>query len=84
MKESPWPAPFNLRRFRNAGFWSGGQMPNDISIFDVVVCDYATEKNVEKLLDTSKYEREFYGLRKNLVLTLFIKKEIFDKIVNRQ
>ena len=84
MKESPWPAPFNLRRFRNAGFWSGGQMPNDISIFDVVVCDYATEKNVEKLLDASKYEREFYGLRKNLVLTLFIKKEIFDKIVNRQ
>lgn len=80
MENSPWPAPFDLRKFRNAGFWSGGQSPENIGIFEVVVCDAATVDSIKKRLPSDAYESEFFGLRKNLVLTVFIKKELFDKI----
>ncbi len=81
MKVSPWPAPFDLRKYRNVGFWSGGKTPEDMSIFEAVVCDPFTEKTVAKSFGADKYEREYFGLRKNLILTLFIKKDIFDKII---
>lgn len=81
-KESMWPAPFLLRKFKNVGFWNNGTIPQNIEIFDVVVCDYTTEKQVRNLLPKDKYEEEMYGLRKNLVLSVFIKKEIFNKIIS--
>ncbi len=80
-KESPWPAPFALRQYKNVGFWNN-TLPQNIEIFDVIVCDYATEKSVRNAIDTTKYSEEFYGLRKNLLLTTFIKKEIFEKIIS--
>lgn len=83
MRESPWPAPFDLRDLRNTGFWSGGKIPENLPIFDVVVCDGASEDALSAALPPEKYAREFYGLRKNLVLTAFIKKDIFEKIVNQ-
>ena len=37
---------------------------------------------VMKKLDKSKYASDFFGLRKNTIMSVFIKKEIFEKIVN--
>ena len=57
-------------------------LPENIEIFDIIVCDYATEKQVRKLLPKDKYDEEMYGLRKNLLLTFFVKKEILNKIIS--
>ncbi len=82
MKQSAWPAPFVLRKYQNIGFWNPPSMPQNFDIFDIIVCDYSTEKSVRKNIDTSKYSEEFFGLRKNLILTVFVKKEILDKIIS--
>lgn len=81
-KESVWPAPLLLRKYQNVGYWNNSTMPENIEIFDIVVCDYATEKQVRKLLPKDKYDEEMYGLRKNLLLTFFVKKEILNKIIS--
>lgn len=78
--ESPWPAPWDLRNYRNAGFW-GAEIPQNLADFEVIVCAPQTADAVEKLLQGKGYTTEFFGLRNNVLLTVFIKREIFDKII---
>lgn len=79
-KVSPWPLPWQLRTFQNAGFWNS--TPDNINDFEVVICDVFSANEVMKKLDKSKYASDFFGLRKNTIMSVFIKKEIFEKIVN--
>ena len=79
-KVSPWPLPWQLRTFKNAGFWNSS--PENINDFDVVICDVFSVNDVMKKLDKTKYTSDFFGLRKNTIMSVFIKKDIFEKIVN--
>ena len=73
---------FLLRKYRNVGFWSNDNIPQNLEIFDVIVCDYSSEKAIRKIIDKSKYDEEMYGIRKNLLLSVFIKKDILNKIIS--
>ena len=77
-KVSPWPLPFQLRGLSNAGFYSAA--PQNIGDFEVVVCDAFTLAETSKKLDLKKYVSDMFGLRKNIILTVFIKREIFEKL----
>lgn len=76
-KNSPWPAPWFLRKYENAGFWSGG-LPKNIEEFEIVACDAPFAEEAEKSLKSGDYIQEFFGLRKNLVLWVWIKKPLFE------
>ena len=76
-KNSPWPAPWFLRKYKNAGFWSGG-LPENIGDFEIVACDAPFAEEAEKSLKSGDYIQEFFGLRKNLVLWVWIKKPLFE------
>ena len=78
-KVSPWPLPWQLRNLKNTGFWN--TPPENINDFDVVVCDSFLANEVAKKLDTKNYEADLFGLRKNTILTVYIKKTIFKKII---
>ena len=77
---SPWPAPWYLRNYRNVGYWDS-RLPQDIGVYEIIVCDSNMEEAVSKSIDKSKYASEFFGLRKNLILTVYIKKELFDTLI---
>ena len=78
--ESPWPAPWDLRNYPNAGFWGDG-VPENLKDFEVVVaCSPDAAEKVGKMLGDSGYVSEYFGLRKNVVLTVFIKRKLFEKI----
>ena len=77
---SPWPAPWYLRNYRNVGYWPS-QLPKDLDVYEIIVCDAPMEDAVSKSIDKSKYASEFFGLRKNLILTVYIKKELFDTLI---
>ena len=78
--ESPWPAPWDLRNYPNAGFWGDG-VPENLKDFEVVVaCSPEAAEKVGKMLGDSGYVSEYFGLRKNVVLTVFIKRKLFEKI----
>lgn len=78
--ESPWPAPWDLRNYANVGFWRN-DFPKNISNFEVIVCAPSTAEAVGKAIGDEKYVPEFFGIRKNVVLTLYIKKELFEKLI---
>ena len=77
-KVSPWPLPFQLRGLSNAGFYAAA--PQNIDEFEVVVCDAFTLAETSKKLDLKKYVSDMFGLRENIILTVFIKREIFEKL----
>lgn len=79
-QNSPWPAPWHLRNYQNIGFWNAS-IPQNIKDFEIVVCDSAFVDELSKTLNLEDYETEFFGLRKNLILTLFIKKPLFEEII---
>ncbi len=80
-KVSPWPLPWQLRNQPNAGFWQ--YAPQNINDFDVVITDAFTLQDVLKNIDTKQYSTDLFGLRKNTILTVFIKKDIFEKIISQ-
>lgn len=82
MEESPWPMPWLLRRYENVGYWTKS-VPDNLEIFDVIVTDYRTNERVLKCLGhPDNYVHELYGLRKNLILNVYIKKPAFRKLLN--
>ncbi len=80
-KVSPWPLPWQLRNQPNVGFWQSA--PQNINQFDVVIADAFTAPEILKNIDTKNYSTDLFGLRKNTILTVFIKKEIFEKIISQ-
>ena len=78
---SPWPAPWDLRTYRNAGFWSGGATPQSLDVFEIIVCDSTTEPAVLSMIRQEDYVQEFFGLRDNYLLTFFMKKGLFNKAI---
>ncbi len=80
-KVSPWPLPWQLRNQPNVGFWQSA--PKNINDFDVVIADAFTLPEVVKSIDTKQYSTDLFGLRKNTILTVFIKKDIFEKIISQ-
>lgn len=76
-RNSPWPAPWLLRDLKNVCFW-GEKIPQNIKIYQIVVCDATTEKMVSNTLDPKEYISEFFGLRENLPLTVFVQRKLFN------
>lgn len=74
---SPWPAPWLLRGYPNVGFW-GVQIPQNIKIYQIIICDAKTEKSVESAINQDEYVSEYFGLRKNLPLKVYVKKKVFE------
>ena len=77
---SPWPAPWELRKYPNVGYWMKNSIPETLDVFELILTDPASEKLLKGKIDEDKYESEFFGLRENLILTLRIKKSLAEKV----
>lgn len=76
MRESPWPLPWYLKDDK-VGFWKNFDEISDPSRFHIIIVD--KNQDIEKKFDENVWVEEYYGLRENLILTVFVKKEIFEK-----
>lgn len=79
---SPWPLPWAMRNMPNAGFWR--KPPDNLDKFDVIIADAFAAPETLKKFDRKKYVGDMFGLRKNTILNVFIKKELFDKITGEK
>ena len=85
MSQSPWPMPWAFRNLKNAGFWTGDMpIPENLGIFEIVITDSAHQEEILKRLDSKKYKTSVYGLRENLLLYVFIKENLFSKLLEMQ
>lgn len=78
-----WPLPWYLRDFSRIGYWI---IPAASGGFDGVPLIIASQENavpLEKAVG-ERYQIEHYGLRPDVLLTLFIDRQLWDQYLSRR
>ncbi len=74
MKNSPFPLPYYLLKYDNIVY--------DENLENIKAEIVLTDKvEIAENIDNDFYQEELYGLRENLIIYLYIKREIFEKII---
>ena len=72
-----WPMPWYLRDYPKAGYWP--VMPDDPNAAVVITRPEIEEQVVEKL--EGDYISEFYGLRPEVLLVVYIRMDLWEKFI---
>jgi uncharacterized protein (TIGR03663 family) len=75
-----WPLPWYLRRMTRVGYWS---LASEAGAFDdapVIVASQDNAATVGEVLG-ERYVSEFYGLRPEVILTLYIERSLWDRFL---
>jgi uncharacterized protein (TIGR03663 family) len=75
-----WPAPWYLRRMSRVGYWVSAADAGRVDDATVVIAAPGQADAVETLLG-DRYVREYYGLRPDVLLTLFIERGAWDRFM---
>ncbi|OGD22898.1 MAG: hypothetical protein A2Y70_01795 [Candidatus Aminicenantes bacterium RBG_13_64_14] len=75
--EETWPLPWYLRSFGRVGYWTSAEAAGNFGDAIVVI---ASVGNVEKVATAlgDGYQQDFYGLRPDVVLALFVRRDLWD------
>jgi len=75
--DETWPLPWYLRSFGRVGYWTSAEAAGALADAAVVI---ASAANVEKVTTTlgDGYTSNFYGLRPEVVLCLFVRHDLRD------
>jgi len=78
--DETWPLPWSLRRFPRVGYWTDAAAAGDLGQAAVVIAsaDFA-EEAARELGDG--YQSAFYGLRPEVVLSIFVRRDLWDAYV---
>lgn len=75
-----WPLPWYLRKFKNVGYWqSADQIPQGLSPA-ILVASLDTEELLTSLVG-DKYQHEYWGLRPEVPLVLYIGKDLWSRFL---
>jgi uncharacterized protein (TIGR03663 family) len=81
--DQAWPLPWYLRRFSRVGYWQEIGKAGELRDVPLIISSVdKTEKLWPYLQDT--HQSEFYGLRPEVLLILHIRKDLWDKILEKQ
>jgi uncharacterized protein (TIGR03663 family) len=75
--DETWPLPWYLRRFARVGYWTDIAQAGDLRGAPVVIASGAFADAVGQSLDGA-YRSAFYGLRPEVVLSLFVRQDLRD------
>ncbi|OGD28500.1 MAG: hypothetical protein A2V57_01240 [Candidatus Aminicenantes bacterium RBG_19FT_COMBO_65_30] len=75
--EETWPLPWYLRKFSRVGYWTSAEAAGTIGDAALVI---ASVDNLGKAATAlgDGYTSNFYGLRPEVVLTLFVRRDLWD------
>lgn len=73
MKNSPFPIPYYLIKYKNISYNDIAKLKNA----QVIVTD---NPELKDNFDSENYQEEFYGLRENLIIYLYIEKILLRKL----
>jgi hypothetical protein len=76
-----WPLPWYLRALPSVGYWTA---PGDALALQapVIVCSMANAPALDAALG-DRYVSEFYGLRPDVLLALYIERGLWDRFLAR-
>ena len=69
-----WPLPWYLRKFDHVGYWQ--DVPADPDA-DLIITSREFQPAVDAALK-NKYQVEYYGLRPNIILVVYIRQDLWD------
>jgi len=75
-----WPIPWNLRRLTRVGYWTSAAGAGRIDEAPVVIAAQDQAGRIAEALG-DRYVEEHYGLRPDVVLTLFIERTSWDRFM---
>jgi len=75
-----WPLPWYLRRFERVGYWTDERAAGGIEGAGLVIASLDQAERFGPRLE-SAYQSEFYGLRPDVVLKLYIRRDLWDKLM---
>ncbi|HEX2694244.1 MAG TPA: flippase activity-associated protein Agl23 [Acidobacteriota bacterium] len=76
-----WPLPWYLRGYTNVGYWPDAASAGAVGDAPVVVASADQARAVGDLLG-SGYHSEFYGLRPEVLLSLFVRNDLWGRYLS--
>jgi uncharacterized protein (TIGR03663 family) len=76
-----WPLPWYLRDMTRVGYWARAGEAEPLDEAAVVVASQETGADVEAVLG-HRYVSEFYGLRPDVLLTVFIDADLWGQVLH--
>jgi uncharacterized protein (TIGR03663 family) len=73
--DETWPLPWYLRGYGRVGYWTSSEAAGNVDDAAVII---ASAANVEKVAMElgDRYQQTFYGLRPEVVLALFVRRDL--------
>ncbi len=78
-----WPLPWYLKDMTRVGYWLSPEQSGGFDGVPVIVASQENAAELEKTLGDG-YQSEYYGLRPNALLTLFIERTLWDQYLSRR
>jgi len=75
--DETWPIPWYLRRYGRVGYWTSAEAAEALGDAAVVIASAANVEKVTAALGDG-YTSNFYGLRPEVVLSLFVRRDLWD------
>jgi uncharacterized protein (TIGR03663 family) len=75
--DKTWPLPWYLRRFKRVGYWPDVAQAGDLRAAPVVIASASNADDAGRALSPG-YESAFYGLRPEVVLSLYVRQDLWD------
>jgi len=79
-----WPIPWYLRRYPSVGYWNSfADIPPQLPLPTVLVTNPEFEEQIPPPIRDG-YQAEFFGLRTNVLLLVYIRKDIWQEFLARR
>ena len=76
-----WPLPWTLRRFDRVGYWTNMDRASIARDVALVIASRGPAEKIEMVLKDA-YRSEYYGLRPEVLLTVFIRRDLWDRFMS--
>ena len=79
--DEQWPLPWYLRTMTHVGYWTGARDAPDLTA-PVIVSSSGHAEMLDAALG-DRYVSQFYGLRPDVLLTLYVERGLWDRFLSR-
>ena len=77
-----WPLPWYLRRMDRVGYWTDAAGAGPLDLAPVIVASQEQAAAIDRALG-DRYVSEFFGLRPDVLLTLYIDRTLWERFLRR-
>jgi hypothetical protein len=81
--DETWPLPWYLRRFSRVGYWTDAAAAGEVRDASVIISSLDQTERLSPIF-AEGYVSEHYGLRPDVLLSVQIKKELWESFLQRK